>query len=562
MVTIRCSSVVSGLTDGVYSVSEADCLGKPTAREPGETELSEAVHHECGVAALYWLGKPAAKAGPASRLVSDANVTALMPSMLLDLQNRGQLAAGLSSYRGGRVQLLDTFKDVGTVGETFGMSDPDKHRAILARYAGCAAIGHTRYATCGRDDARHAQPFERHHGRLWKWFSFAFNGQLANYVELRDRLLARRHYHFTLNTDTEIIMHALAYRLRGDRPKPLREVMASLGRSFDGAYNLVFLDALGRMFVARDPLGFRPTSWSVQGRLFGAASESAALSNMGFTDIRTLEPGEMAIVEDGRLRIERFAACRRRAHCFFEWVYFAGVSSTLDGSSVYMARARSGERLAELEDQRMDDSCIVVPVPDTAKAAADAYAFRMGVPSVEGLIRNRYIGRTFIQPKTTRGQSAHSKYTPLEAVLGGRRVFLVDDSIVRSTTMRELAAQIRRRGGAKEVHVRVACPPIVAPCFYGIDMTTLGELFAPAFMPRRYDGTPSRQCLKRMAKALGVSSLRYLSVSDLGPCLQVDGEDLCTGCVTGRHPTKCGRWLMARARRAATAGGKASRTYE
>ena len=526
-----------------------------------ESGVSEVIHHECGVAALYWLDRSMARPGPASRAAAGGDVTPLMPAMLLDLQNRGQLAAGISTYQPGRAQLLDTFKDVGTVAETFRMSHPSKHRSILAEYAGRAAIGHTRYATCGLDDARYAQPFERHHGRLWKWFSFAFNGQLANYAELRDRLLARRHYHFTLDTDTEIIMHALAYQLRGDKPKPLEKVMASLARGFDGAYDLVFLDAMGRLFVCRDPLGFRPMSWAVQGRLFAAASESAALSNMGFTDIRTLSPGEMAVVEGGRLRFERFAPERTPAHCFFEWVYFAGVASVMDGTSVYLARARSGERLAEREDQPMDGRCIVVPVPDTAKAAADAFAFRMGIPSVEGLIRNRYVGRTFIQPKATRGSSAHSKYTPLPTVLKGKRVFLVDDSIVRSTTMRELAAQMRRRGGAREVHVRVACPPIVAPCFYGIDMSTLGELFAPPFASPRYDGNPTEDMLRRMAAELGLDSLRYLGVRDLGPCLRIDGDRLCTGCVTGRYPTKAGQRLMARARRNAGRpdGG---RTYE
>ena len=533
----------------------------PQATGRAGTRVSEEIHHECGVAALYWLAEAAAKAGPASRAVGGGDVTALMPAILLDLQNRGQLAAGLSSYRAGRAQLLDTFRDVGTVAEAFRMSHPAKHRAILRKCAGTAAIGHTRYATCGLDDARHAQPFERYHGRLWKWFCFAFNGQLANYTELRDRLLARRHYHFTLNTDTEIIMHALAYRLRGDKPKSLSQVMGSLARGFDGAYNIAYLDAMGRMFVCRDPLGFRPMSWAVQGRLFAAASESAALSNMGFSEIHTLQPGEMAVVENGKLRFERFAAVRTAAHCFFEWVYFAGVASVTDGSSVYLARARSGQRLAEREDQVMDDSCIVVPVPDTAKAAADAFAFRMGVPSVEGLIRNRYIGRTFIQPKDLRGRSAHGKYTPLPGVLKGNRVFLVDDSIVRSTTMRELASQVRRRGGAREVHVRVACPPIVAPCFYGIDMSTFGELFAPPFMPRRYDGNPSEEVQARMARTLGVDSLRYLRVRDLGPCLRIDGERLCTGCVTGRHPTRFGKKLMARARRNHSRGS-AGRTYE
>ncbi len=523
--------------------------------------MSEDLHDECGVAALYWLDKPVGRGGPASQGVRGGDVTPLMPSILLDLQNRGQLASGMSTWQQGRAQLLDTFKDVGTVVEAFRMSHPAKHRAILQAYAGRAAIGHTRYATCGLDDVRYAQPFERHHGRLWKWFCFAFNGNLANYAALRDRLLQRQHYHFTLQTDTEMVMHALAFRLRGERMTALRSVMRSLARDFDGAYNIVYLDALGRMFVARDPLGFRPLSYAVQGRLFAAASESVALANVGFTDIHSLEPGQMAIIEDGQLRLERFAGSRRPAHCFFEWAYFSNVASTIDGSNVYVARNRLGQRLAELEDQPLDGSCIVVPVPDTAKAAADAFAFGLGIASVEGLIRNRYVGRTFIEPSSTRSHRAKFKYTPLPAVLTGKRVFLVEDSIVRSTTLRALAGLIRDRGGAKEVHVRVACPPIVAPCFYGIDMSTLGELFAPAFTGADYDGRVSDAAQKKMARELGVDSLRYLSVSDLGPCIRMEGGKLCTGCVTGRYPTPAGNRLMGTARRRA-GRGENGRTYE
>jgi len=523
--------------------------------------MSEVLHHECGVAALYWLAKSAAPGGPASRSIAGGDVTALVPGMLLDLQNRGQLAAGLTSYQPARRQLLDTYKEVGTVLEAFRMSHPPKHAAIMREYAGRAAIGHTRYATSGADDTRHAQPLERHHGRLWKWFSFAFNGNLANFTSLRDRLLSKRSYHFSLNTDTEIVMHALAYRLRGDRPAALRDVMASVARAFDGAYNLVFLDAMGRLFVARDPLGIRPMSWAVQGRLFAAASESVALTNMGFPNVRSLEPGRMAVVEDGALRFERFAKPRGHAHCFFEWVYFSNVASTIDGSGVYLTRARSGQRLAAMEDQQMDDRCIVVPVPDTAKAAGDAYAYRMGIPSVEGLIRNRYVGRTFIQPTAARGASAKSKYTPLRSVVGGKRVFLVEDSVVRGTTLGTLVTHLRRRGRAAEIHVRVACPPIVAPCFYGIDMSTLGELFAPPFVRPRYNGVPSDQAQAAMAASLGLDSLRYLSVPDLDGCLRVRGKDLCTGCVTGKYPTDWGNRLMPRARRNASRGRK-GRTYE
>ncbi|HUU21940.1 MAG TPA: amidophosphoribosyltransferase, partial [Phycisphaerae bacterium] len=486
----------------------------------------------------------------------------LMPSMLLDLQNRGQLAAGMSSYQPGRAQILDTYRDIGTVTEAFRMSRPAEHRQILARYAGRAAIGHTRYATCGIESASHAQPFERHHGRRWKWFTFAFNGQLANYTELRDRLLAKRDYHFSLHTDTEIIMHQLSYHLRGDRPADLVDVMRSLSRMFDGAYNLVFLNAMGDMIVARDRLGFRPLCYAVQGRLFAAASESVALANMGFDDIRSLEPGTMALIRRGKLSIKRFAKPSRKAHCFFEWVYFANVASEIDGVGVYLSRFRCGKRLAEQEDQPAGDDRIVVPVPDTAKAAADAFAYHLGIPSVEGLIRNRYLGRTFIQPAGTRVLSARSKYSPLPSVLEGRRVFLVEDSIVRSTTLRSLVADMRRRGGAKEIHVRVACPPVVAPCFYGIDMSTLGELFAPKHVPPRYRGRLDAAIAARMAEALGIDSLRYLQVADVGECIRMDQDQLCLGCVTGRYPTASGRKLIARARRNFREGREGTRTYE
>jgi amidophosphoribosyltransferase len=441
------------------------------------------------------------------------------------------------------------------------MSRPPKYHSILEEYAGRAAIGHTRYATCGLDDARHAQPFERHHGRLWKWFAFAFNGNLANYGDLRDQLLAKRHYHFTLDTDTEIIMHSLAYRLRGDKPADLKKLMAGLSRSFDGAFNIAFLDAMGRMFVCRDPLGLRPMSWGVQGKLFAAASESTALSNLGFKQIHSLAPGEMAVIENGKLRFEQFATASHTAKCFFEWVYFSNVASKIDSVSVYVARARSGEKLAEMEDQEIDENCIVVPVPDTAKAAADAYAYALGIPSVEGLMRNRYIGRTFIQPNSTRRASAKNKYTALPEVLQGRRVFLVEDSIVRSTTLKTLVSQIRDQAGAKEIHVRVACPPIVAPCFYGIDMSTLGELFAPNFTPKRYDGNPSDAMHEKMAKALGLDSLRYLPLDELGPCLRMETEDLCTGCIRGKYPTERGNKLMRSAKRR-LAQGRGGRTYE
>ena len=267
----------------------------------------------------------------------------------------------------------------------------------------------------------------------------------------------------------------------------------------------------------------------------------------------------MAIVEDGRLRLERFAKKEKSSRCFFEWVYFSNVASEIDGKGVYHSRARAGRLLAEMENQSVDDSCIVVPVPDTAKAAADAFAFNMRMPCMEGVIRNRYVGRTFIEPSSKREQSAQRKYTTVRSLLNGQRVFLVEDSIVRSLTLKTLVKQVRA-DGATEVHVRVACPPIVGPCFYGIDMSTLDELFGARYAPTRYNGEPSADMLKKMARALNIDSLVFLPASALGQAIDVERDSLCQGCVTSKYPTPWGNKLIRRAVQNLKDGTK-GRTY-
>src|SRR6516225_2667326 len=355
------------------------------------------LHHECGVAAIYHLPGPT-RSSLAPVTGGPEEVSRLMPRVLLDLQNRGQLAAGMTTYNPHRDKLLDTYKQIGTVIEAFRLNHHAKYESIMREYAGRAAIGHVRYATCGATDRNYAQPFERQHGCKWKWFSFAFNGQLANFAELRDELLTLSDYHLTRNLDTEVIMHYLSHELRGDERPDLVEVFRNLSQRFDGAYNIVFLNAMGDMVIARDPLGIRPLCYAQDGPLFGAASESVALLNLGFRDVRSLEPGEMIVIQDNQIHHERFAESSRTAHCFFEWIYFANVASTLDERSVYLARAALGKELA-IQEHRLglikpDYNTVVVPVPDTGKAAADAMAFELGVPSVEGLMRNRHIGRT------------------------------------------------------------------------------------------------------------------------------------------------------------------------
>jgi amidophosphoribosyltransferase len=514
--------------------------------------------HECGVAAVYHLpGRPVSKFAP---IAGDVNSMArLVPRMLLDMQNRGQLAAGMTGFRPDRQALLETHKELGTVAEAFRLNHRAKFDSIMNRHDGPAAIGHVRYATCGGDNRSHAQPFERSHGRKAKWFAFAFNGQLANFADLKQELLEKGDYHLKRDTDTEIIMHQIAYELQHEgRETDWRGVFARLAEKFEGAYNIVLLSARGEMVVARDPLGFRPLCYAHDGpadalagvpaqsdecSVFAAASESVPLSNLGFRDVRSLEPGTMAIItpEDG-VRIERFAAPRGVAHCFFEWIYFANVASTLDDCSVYLTRAALGRELARLETIPPGEDVIVVPVPDTAKAAADAMAFELGVPSVEGLMRNRYVGRTFIEGTADRASKVRAKYTPLPEVLSGKRVLLVEDSIVRSTTMRALVGEILERGGAREVHLRVACPPIIAPCYYGIDMSTRAELVAPkhADLPGNRLSEAAQQ---RLGRELGATSLRYLPVESIARSLKLSEDRLCLACVTGHYPTETGQRL-------------------
>jgi len=500
------------------------------------------LHHECGVAAVYHAaGQPVSALTPIRGEIN--SVTRLIPRMLLDMQNRGQLAAGMTSYNPERRALLRTHKELGTVAEAFRLNHREDFETIMDGQDGPAAIGHVRYATCGGADRSHAQPFEREHGRKTKWFALAFNGQLANYQELKRELLDHGDYHLKLDTDTEILMHSLSYELQGDAIETdWVEVFRRMSARFDGAYNIVLLTARGDLVVARDPMGFRPLCIAEHGPLFAAASESVPLANLGFKNIRSLEPGTLVIANPDGVRVERFAESPRRAHCFFEWIYFANVASTLDDRSVYLSRAALGKELAALETVTPDEGTIVVPVPDTAKAAADAMAYELGVPCVEGLMRNRYVGRTFIEGTADRATKARLKYTPLPEVLAGKRVLLVEDSIVRSTTMRALVHEIRDRGGAREIHLRVACPPIIAPCFYGIDMSRRHELFASQFADLP-DGGVSEAAQQLMAKELGADSLRYLPVAAIARAVGLSADRLCRACITGDYPSVTGQQL-------------------
>ncbi|MBW2989388.1 amidophosphoribosyltransferase [Candidatus Woesearchaeota archaeon] len=509
--------------------------------------MSGEIKEECGIAAVS--------------LKKESKALFYLYRLLLNLQNRGQLSAGITTFSQKRPQLLNTYRNIGTVNEVFRTSNMQRSMELFRKFAGNKGIGHVRYATSGINEKSYAQPFERKHGRMWKWFSFSFNGNLVNLNELRRSLIEKTEYHFTLNNDTEIIMHYLARELKGHKKPDISNVFSSLSRKFDGAYNINFINAYGDLAVCRDPLGFRPLCYAVRdGNLF-AASESNALTNIGLHNFRHLEPGKLISSEDGNIRIERFSRPKRKAHCMFEWVYFSNVGSVLDGRSVYVARTKLGKELAKLEKENISKDHIVVPVPDTAKAAGDAYAYELGIPSMEGLIRNRFVGRTFIEGEKRKDRVAN-KYTVVKEILKGKKVLLVDDSLVRGTTSRQIVRYLKHIGRAKEVHVRVTCPPIKAPCFYGIDMSTVKELLLPQYEKELDPEKTSEKVLRKISRDLEADSLIYQDIPGLVKSIGLPKKDLCMGCLTGKYPTPCGRATYCRTLKDFRSGKKTKRSYE
>ncbi|MBI4439429.1 amidophosphoribosyltransferase [Candidatus Woesearchaeota archaeon] len=513
------------------------------------------IHEECGISAVQ------IKEGRGS---TEKGLFYIY-KILLNLQNRGQLSAGFTTFNKHRPHLLSTYKDIGSVNEVFKTSDRYKSLDIFRKYAGNKGIGHVRYATCGLDDQTSAQPFERIHGRKWKWFSLAFNGQIANYSELRQVLLDKAEYHIVQNVDTEIIQHYLSRALNKSNNQPdIKNVFGDLSAQFDGSYNIAFINAMGEVAVVRDPNGFRPVNYGNADGANMVASESNALVNCG-VDIyssKPLEPGQMAYLNDGKVEVKRYAKCKKKSLCMFEYVYFSNVSSVFDDVSVYSARVRLGQELAKLETEKITQEHVVVPVPDTAKAAGDAMAYELGIPSKEGLIRNRFVGRTFIEG-VSRQDKISNKYSVLRRVLENKKVILVDDSLVRGSTSKQIVRYIKREGGAKEVHLRLSCPPIIGPCFYGIDMSTIRELLIPRFMknPSDFKEIDAETC-EDIAKDLGADSVIYQTIPGLIRALKKPESDLCLACLNTKYPTPYGNKLYQQALADFKSGKKSGRTYE
>lgn len=426
---------------------------------------------------------------------------------LYSLQHRGQESAGISTYDGVE---MSTYRGMGLVCDVFNNGN-------IKGLNGNVGIGHVRYSTTGKSLIENSQPFvsEFDSGTI----AIAHNGDIINSMELRRNLESEGHK-FRSTTDSEVICHLLTieYAHTGD----MVEAMKNVSKKLIGSYSLVIL-INGDLMVVRDPVGIKPLSMGKVDGMTLVASETVAFDVVGAEYVRDVEPGEILVIND---EIKSFRMPRRentrRAHCMFEYVYFARPDSILDGRNVYDVRLNIGKALFE---EHGVDADVVMPVPDSAITAAIGYSRQSNLPYGEGLIKNRYIGRTFIMPtQEERETSVRLKMNPIKSELEGKRIVLVDDSIVRGTTSKALV-DVLREAGAKEIHLRVGCPPIISPCYYGIAMATKKELIA------------SDKEVEEIRITLGVDSLGYLSLESLVECIGIKKDELCTGCLTCEYPT-------------------------
>jgi amidophosphoribosyltransferase len=421
---------------------------------------------------------------------------------LFALQHRGQESAGIASANERRLYLRT---GMGLVSQVFDEED-------LGYLPGHMAIGHTRYSTTGSSLAANAQPIiiDGPLGPL----ALGHNGNIVNADGLRADL-EEQGVPFSTGTDSEVI----AQLLENAPGTTWQERWEYLMRRLVGAYSLVVLTP-HELMAARDPMGNRPLSL---GRLDGGwvvASETCAFDHLGATFIREVEPGEVIrITEDGVESMK--AAEANKAFCIFEYIYFARPDSVIDGKLVYPVRMALGAQLAK---EHPADADVVIGVPDSATAAAVGYSQESGLPFIEGLVKNRYVGRTFIQPdQRIREMGVHLKFNPLPELLKGKRLVVVDDSIIRDTTASRVVAMLRK-AGAKEVHMRITAPPIISPCFFGIDMGTRWELIA------------GRLSVEEIRRKIGADSLGYLSVEGLIEAVGTPRDKFCLACFTGNYP--------------------------
>jgi len=457
---------------------------------------SDKFHDECGVVAIY----------------SNPEAEKLAYLGLHALQHRGQESAGIVTSNG---MTLNMHKAMGLVADIFTEEE-------LAKLHGTLAIGHTRYSTAGDSSLLNAQPImvQSNKGMM----ALAHNGNLVNASELRGRMESQGSI-FQTTSDTEIIVHLIAF----SKEQTLPEAMADALRRVEGAFSLVMISP-DRIFAARDPRGFRPLA---MGRIPAQpgqkqdtivfASETCAFDLIGANYEREVKPGELIVVGPEGVTSRFYATPMAQSSCIFEHVYFSRPDSRVFGRPVQESREELGRQLAR---EAPADADIVVPVPDSGVTAAMGYAAESAIPLRFGLIRNHYVGRTFIEPRqAVRDFGVKLKLNPVRSLLEGKRVVLIDDSIVRGTTSRKIVRMIRS-AGAKEVHMRISCPPTVSPCFYGVDTPSKKELIA------------ANNSVEQIREFIGADSLSYLSLEGMKKACG-DGEKTtyCTACYTGKYPT-------------------------
>jgi amidophosphoribosyltransferase len=422
---------------------------------------------------------------------------------LYALQHRGQESAGIVTADGDR---LSRHAGMGQVNEVFS-------RPLIESLKGEMAIGHVRYSTSGDSNPSNAQPVLLHHHR--GPIAIAHNGNLVNAALVREELELAGSI-FQTTSDTETILHLAAKAPAAD----IVDAMVEALRGMRGAYSLIAMTP-GRMIVARDPAGFRPLSLGKVDGAWIVASETCAFDLVGARHIRDIERGEMVVVDVGGVHSFKPFEATRRASCFFEHVYFARPDSQLFGESVQAVRKRLGARLW---DEHPADIDVVIPVPDSGVCAALGFAAAAGVPFDMGLVRNHYVGRTFIQPtQQIRNFGVRVKLNPVREILAGKRIALIDDSLVRGTTSRKIV-QLCRDAGAREVHLRISCPPTVGSCRYGIDTPNEDELIA------------STQSVEEIRGYVNADSLGYLSLDGMLAAGGKSKDEVCTACWSGEQP--------------------------
>ena len=459
------------------------------------SDMDRHLHEECGVFGV--------------RLPERGDVASLAYYALYSLQHRGQESAGIAVNDDG---VIRAYRDVGLVGDVF------RPERLTSLGQGSIAVGHVRYGTTGSDNQRNVQPILVNHykGRM----ALSHNGNLTNSHALRRELESQGSI-FQTTTDSEVIAYLIVQeRLR--HPSIEAAVSAAMER-LEGAYSLV-ISSPSKLIAVRDPHGFRPLCMGeLRDGSVVFASESCALDAIGARFLRDLRPGEIVVADGKGLRsIETHCGKVPKSLCVFEFIYFARPDSVIDGSSVHVARQRAGAFLA-LEHPVQAD--VVIGVPDSGLDAALGYARQSGIPYGMGFIKNKYIGRTFISPTQALRESEVSiKLNPIRSVVAGKRVVLIDDSIVRGTTCRR-TIDLLRKAGAREIHMRVSAPPFVSECYYGTDIDDKDKLIA------------THHSVEEIAKIIGVDSLGYLSIEDVVKLADNTKGGFCTACFGGGYPT-------------------------